>query len=117
MEMTRYCTSFDSVNLSSSSSTCSSISTSNTNLPLDKAVVDGALMMEALAVRADIFTENLFELRQRDPSTMVFPYTLKIREDKKSLPVFLNKAETGVLQYSGLKDHYQRVAAKLGWES
>ncbi|KIK59132.1 hypothetical protein GYMLUDRAFT_683208 [Collybiopsis luxurians FD-317 M1] len=93
------------------------IATNSKNLPKDHIYQDKQLMLEVLAHVQGIFEEGYdpLSLREADPSTLKFPLQLKMKSDRKTRPLFVNKQGDGPLSYSSLQTIFRRVQKILGW--
>ena len=77
--------------------------------------LDAQLMLEALAIQQDVFTEDLYDLR-KNPQKLKFPHRLTIRESAREKPVFSTAKRTQALTVSGAQHHLAKARNFLGWK-
>ena len=73
-------------------------------------------MVLALAIKADIFEEDLLDLHRNCP-TQTLPFTLTIKESAKSKPVWLGYTRKGPWTASSCQKMFKKIANTMGWKS
>ncbi|KAJ6460084.1 hypothetical protein C8R47DRAFT_1243176 [Mycena vitilis] len=91
------------------------VQTSMRNLGRSRVHIDPQLMLEALAITADVFEEDLLKLRAQDPATLTFPIRLKIKATARDLPVFLNTKKTDSLTHAAAAHLLEKIRKFLKW--
>ncbi|KAK7063968.1 hypothetical protein R3P38DRAFT_3164960 [Favolaschia claudopus] len=92
------------------------VKTTMRNLSRGRIDIDGQLLLEALAIKAGIFEEDLLELRAKDPKTLSFPIRLTIKESARDLAVFLNAKRDGPFTTPAAQAQARRVKKFLNWD-
>ncbi|KAK7031650.1 hypothetical protein R3P38DRAFT_823149 [Favolaschia claudopus] len=91
------------------------IKTNMHNLGRAHADMDPQLILEALAIDADIFEEDLLALRKADPKDLKFPIRLTIKAEARERPVFVAADTEGPLTLSASQHHVAKIRKALGW--
>ncbi|KAJ7181488.1 hypothetical protein C8R43DRAFT_271764 [Mycena crocata] len=94
------------------------VRTSMRNLGRSHAHLDSQLILEALAIHADIFVEDLLALRAADPATLTFPMRLTIKPECLELPVFrISEKSTECMHAKSAHDYANKFKSALRWEN
>ncbi|KAF8074072.1 hypothetical protein FPV67DRAFT_1739796 [Lyophyllum atratum] len=91
------------------------VSTSMRNIGRLRTHKDAQLMLEALAIKHDIFVEDLVELRQTDPRTLKLPLLLTLKPGAANKPVWHLADEKTACTLSSMTNMLVKVRNYLGW--
>ncbi|KAJ7152883.1 hypothetical protein C8R46DRAFT_478045 [Mycena filopes] len=93
------------------------VTTNMRNLGRSRIHIDPCLLIEALAVQADVFEQDLLVLRATDPALLEFPFTLKMKKSALDQPVFLNAEKTGALTENAAYHLLVKLRKALNWSN